>query len=482
MRKHPILLLALTALIAASISTSGFLSAGLASTAHAAGPGILTSATTNGTNTATATRTATRTATVAAPTGTAAATHYQATTDDQRRSIFCRTVLANLQQSGTAVSHLSAQRRGQSASWSSAPSVHAAAPPLFVQPIAMHVLAGTSVDIFVSTKPGTPITYRLVAQGAVLIAHGIARADARGRYVLSVHDRYLPRHAVTVLATITVTGPAGSRSARAVVTLLPRTLLPLTISIARQAVHAGQPLTVLVSTTPDTRVTLTLLLAATLLARGSGITNPAGHWTFTTAVMLSFPRAKAGRIVVQVSHGIDHASGHTAFQLQPGQPPMVDRLARANNPSPTLSRFFAQTPDKVIMVSAATNSQTLRAYDHGVLVHEDYVTTGMPALPTPPGIYQVLAKYAPYEMVSPWPAGSPFYYPPSWTHFAMLFRSGGYFLHDAPWRTVYGPGTNLPHASDPGEPIGTHGCVNLPYADMVWLWNWTPIGTTVVVY
>jgi lipoprotein-anchoring transpeptidase ErfK/SrfK len=48
---------------------------------------------------------------------------------------------------------------------------------------------------------------------------------------------------------------------------------------------------------------------------------------------------------------------------------------------------------------------------------------------------------------------------------------------------VYGPGTNLPHySSDPGEPVGSHGCVNIPLADMIWLWDWTDVGTTVVVY
>jgi len=55
----------------------------------------------------------------------------------------------------------------------------------------------------------------------------------------------------------------------------------------------------------------------------------------------------------------------------------------------------------------------------------------------------------------------------------MLFRSGGYFIHDAPWRSWYGPGSNY------GD--GTHGCVNVPYSQMSFLWGWTTIGTTVVV-
>jgi lipoprotein-anchoring transpeptidase ErfK/SrfK len=102
-----------------------------------------------------------------------------------------------------------------------------------------------------------------------------------------------------------------------------------------------------------------------------------------------------------------------------------------------------------------------------------YVTTGRPWLPTPPGVTTVTAKYSPYLMVSPWAYGSAAWYPPSWTNWAMLFRSGGYFIHDAPWRSWYGPGSNYG--------AGTHGCVNVPYGPMSVLFGWTTIGTTVVV-
>ena len=107
---------------------------------------------------------------------------------------------------------------------------------------------------------------------------------------------------------------------------------------------------------------------------------------------------------------------------------------------------------------------------------------GMPELPTVHGIFHVYLKQTPFTFISPWPPGSPFYYPPSPVRYWMPFFEG-YGLHDAPWRSVYGPGTNLPHyATDPGEPVGSHGCVNIPLADMIWLWNWASVGTTVLVY
>jgi lipoprotein-anchoring transpeptidase ErfK/SrfK len=126
---------------------------------------------------------------------------------------------------------------------------------------------------------------------------------------------------------------------------------------------------------------------------------------------------------------------------------------------------------KLIVVSLSR--QVLTAFQDGSVVLTTYVATGRPALPTPPGVYHIFAKYSPYEMISPWPYGSPYWYPNSWTNWAMEFAGGGYFIHDAPWRSWYGPGSNIYN--------GTHGCVNVPYSPMSFLWGWTPMGTTVVV-
>ena len=126
---------------------------------------------------------------------------------------------------------------------------------------------------------------------------------------------------------------------------------------------------------------------------------------------------------------------------------------------------------KVIVISLSR--QVLTAYQDGNAILTTFVATGRPQLPTPPGVYHIFARYSPYEMISPWGYGSPWWYPPSWTNWAMEFIRGGYFIHDAPWRSWYGPGANLYN--------GTHGCVNVPYSPMATLWNWAPIGTTVVV-
>lgn len=124
--------------------------------------------------------------------------------------------------------------------------------------------------------------------------------------------------------------------------------------------------------------------------------------------------------------------------------------------------------------------QRLRAWDGHTLVLSTLVTTGNRLLPTPVGRFTIFAKRSPYTFISPWPQGSPYYYPPSRVSFALEFRAGGYFIHDAPWRAVFGPGTNT--VGSPGTNYGgTHGCINVPYNAARFLFDWAPLGTRVHV-
>jgi lipoprotein-anchoring transpeptidase ErfK/SrfK len=145
-----------------------------------------------------------------------------------------------------------------------------------------------------------------------------------------------------------------------------------------------------------------------------------------------------------------------------------------------LTDAMTQTlPEKALTISLS--EQVIRAYDHGQQVFWTYATTGRPGLETDPGSFKVYWKVSPWTMHSPWPKGSPYWYPDSKVQMVMWFN-GGDGIHDAYWRSRYGPGTNGPHYDPTGEDTGTHGCVNVPYSNMVWLWNWTPTGTPVIVY
>ena len=135
-------------------------------------------------------------------------------------------------------------------------------------------------------------------------------------------------------------------------------------------------------------------------------------------------------------------------------------------------------PGRHIVVSLS--KEAIYAYDGTHLVTWSLATTGNPALPTPTGHFTIFARFTPFEFVSPWPPGSPYYYAPSWVTYAMEFQGAGYFIHDAPWRSVFGPGSNGP--GTPGTNYGgSHGCVNVPFSMAQFLWNWSTIGTPVDV-
>ncbi|GAC1326729.1 MAG: hypothetical protein NVS2B16_30130 [Chloroflexota bacterium] len=134
---------------------------------------------------------------------------------------------------------------------------------------------------------------------------------------------------------------------------------------------------------------------------------------------------------------------------------------------------------KRIVVSL--RQQKLWAYDGDRLLKTSLVTTGNRALPTPRGIYAVMGKFHPFTFHSPWPKSSPYYYQPSKVEHALLFRDGGYFIHDAPWRSAFGPGTNAALGKPGNNYTGTHGCINTPPGVAAWLYDWAPDGTVVQV-
>jgi lipoprotein-anchoring transpeptidase ErfK/SrfK len=147
-------------------------------------------------------------------------------------------------------------------------------------------------------------------------------------------------------------------------------------------------------------------------------------------------------------------------QIDGMMPPLLDRIGIAE-----------LGVGKVIVISL--QRQELTAYEDGKPFLTTLITTGRPALPTPPGNYTVLRKNHPWKMTSDFPPSSPYWYPPSWVQYTLWFRSDGYAIHDAPWRDRYGPGT---------ESAGSHGCVNVPFSNMETLFAWADVGTRVIVH
>jgi lipoprotein-anchoring transpeptidase ErfK/SrfK len=148
-----------------------------------------------------------------------------------------------------------------------------------------------------------------------------------------------------------------------------------------------------------------------------------------------------------------------------------------------LLKHYGYLTRKVIVVSL--NEQELRAYDNGKLVNAFPVTTGQPDLPTPPGTWWVEGKKHPNLYKSIAPQGSPDWFPPTPITYSMQYHSNGYFLHDAWWRTEFGPGTNFPHQDPNGDPFagqGSHGCVNMATSDAARLYGFVSVYIRIVIY
>ncbi len=168
-------------------------------------------------------------------------------------------------------------------------------------------------------------------------------------------------------------------------------------------------------------------------------------------------------------------AAQTAAQLVAVQTTLDSLQSQAQQSLSADSCGHTSLPGKSIYISLSL--QEMVFYDNGCAVNATPVTTGRPLLRTPTGTFHIFDKQSPYVFISPWPPGSPFWYPTSPVNWVMEFDQGGYYIHDAPWEPTdqYGPG------SENQIPAASHGCVQTPGSVMAWAYSWTPMGTPVVI-
>lgn len=107
------------------------------------------------------------------------------------------------------------------------------------------------------------------------------------------------------------------------------------------------------------------------------------------------------------------------------------------------------------------SAQTLTAYEGNRPVFQRLVSTGLPRTPTPIGTFRILWKLPSQRMTGPG------YDLPN-VPWVMYFTNRGHAIHGAYWHNNF------------GHPM-SHGCVNMRPGDAHWLYNFAPVGTTVVV-
>jgi len=145
--------------------------------------------------------------------------------------------------------------------------------------------------------------------------------------------------------------------------------------------------------------------------------------------------------------------------------------------------YYKLQHSQVIVVSFI--EEALRVYDNGKLVRSFLITAGRPELPPVPGLWAPLWRQYHTTFTSPYPPGSPYYYEPTPINYAILYHTGGYYLHDSWWRNDYGPGTQFYHIDSSGNvsaDYGTHGCINMPEDEAAWVYNNTDYNTQILMY
>lgn len=119
--------------------------------------------------------------------------------------------------------------------------------------------------------------------------------------------------------------------------------------------------------------------------------------------------------------------------------------------------------EKWIDVNLTT--QTLTAYEGQTPVYNALVSSGLARYPTVTGTFAIYVKYTAARMRGGY--GADAYDLPNVPYVMYFYK--GYGLHGTYWHNNF------------GTPM-SHGCVNLSTPDAEWLFNWAPIGTTVVTH
>lgn len=133
--------------------------------------------------------------------------------------------------------------------------------------------------------------------------------------------------------------------------------------------------------------------------------------------------------------------------------------------------FQSVTPtafDKLIEVNVNTHQMYL--YDKGQFTRQYAISAGAPSTPTPLGQFKIYSKPTVQTMTGLNADGSKYIQPN--VHWINYFLPGGYAIHGNYWRPLNVFGT-----------VNTsHGCVSLPDDQAQWVYDWAPIGTTVITH
>ena len=119
---------------------------------------------------------------------------------------------------------------------------------------------------------------------------------------------------------------------------------------------------------------------------------------------------------------------------------------------------------------ANVNTKRMYAYENGQLVNTFLITAGAPLTPTPIGVFHIWDKLPIQDMSGYNPSGTKYKQPNvQWIDY---FDHSGDAVHGNYWRPT----------SYFGNVNSSHGCLGMTDLDAKWVYDWAPIGTTVITH
>ena len=158
----------------------------------------------------------------------------------------------------------------------------------------------------------------------------------------------------------------------------------------------------------------------------------------------------------------------TPISPSPPSPTATQPVAQASpSPTPTPAPEVDAAAETGRIIYVDLSAQWLAAYENGIVIYEAPVATGKDGFETPTGTYDIYHKVRLQTMRGN--VNGEVWNVPDVPD--VMYINGGVALHGTYWHSQFGTGTRM-----------SHGCVNLSLADAQWLYDWAPVGTTVVVH
>ncbi|HEY5152467.1 MAG TPA: L,D-transpeptidase, partial [Candidatus Saccharimonadales bacterium] len=315
--------------------------------------------------------------------------------------------------------------------------------------------------------------YSLAVFALLFLAVGVAAIEVGGshwsaRLISSVKPAAAIKAAAPTIAGLNLTVPANQLQAK----LQTITAQPATLTVGTQAVPVGADTIrswLQISTSADKSQDFVRLKSGAIAA---SLAQMANQFVKSPVNQVTLTVNGASRIVIAGRDGAALTDpGGLKTQAQAVAKTVMDAKGLGFNTPLQTVPFQAVTPaafSKSLYVDV-TNKQ-MYAYEAGQLVQTFAVSAGAPATPTPIGEFQIWEKLTSQTMTGFNPDHSKYVQPNvPWINY---FDHSGDAVHGNYWRP----------ASVYGNVNTSHGCVSVPVDEGQWIFNWAPVGTTVITY